>query len=78
MEKEIFCVSASDGDVIGSPNARRDRTVPTGVEKDQEKEPELPGAPPTRLVYWTLDGSDVAYAFRNDSQRRALFHRSRW
>ncbi len=74
MEKETFGVSASDGDVIGSPNARRDRTVPTGVEKDQEKEPELPGAPPTRLVYWTLDGGDVAYAFRNDSQRRALFH----
>jgi hypothetical protein len=27
-------------------------------------------APRTRLVYWTLEGGDVAYAFKNDILRR--------
>lgn len=59
---------------LTSPNAGADRTIPPVVEQDQAKEPEIAGAPPTRLVYWTLENGDVAYGFRNDPLRRALFH----
>jgi len=74
MEKETFASAVADGDVVSAPSATRNHTVPSGVEADQTKEPEFTGAPPTRLVYWTLDGGDVAYAFRSHSRRQELFH----
>ena len=75
MEQEPS--TAEIGEELGSltsPNAGVDRTAPSAVEQDQTKEPEIAGAPPTRLTYWTLENGDIAYAFRNDALRRALFH----
>jgi len=58
---------------ITAPKATFDRTVPTSIERDQTNEPEMAGAPPTQLVYWTLKSGDVVYAFKSDQERHELF-----